>query len=100
MSEALIIGFQTAFSLSGMFYTFLGSAFGYLFGFLPGLTGSVALSLLIPITYGMDPTYAMMMLAGVLGGVCFGGSVSAILVNAPGTGSNAATSLEIGRAHV
>jgi putative tricarboxylic transport membrane protein len=92
--EFLLAGFHTAFSLSGMGYAFLGAAFGYLFGFLPGLTGSVALSLLIPITFGMESTSAMMMLAGTLGGVCFGGSVTAILINAPGTGSNAATALD------
>jgi putative tricarboxylic transport membrane protein len=92
--DSLIAGLSTAFSLSGMLHTFLGASFGYLFGFLPGLTGSVALSLLIPVTFGMEPANAMMMLAGTLGGVCFGGSVTAILINAPGTGANAATSID------
>jgi putative tricarboxylic transport membrane protein len=62
--DSLIAGLSTAFSLSGMLHTFLGASFGYLFGFLPGLTGSVALSLLIPVTFGMEPANAMMMLAG------------------------------------
>ena len=82
------------FSGAGLLYTAIGASFGYLFGFLPGLTGSVALSLLIPITFGMEAHHAMMMLAGTLGGVCFGGSVTAILINAPGTGSNAATAID------
>jgi putative tricarboxylic transport membrane protein len=77
-----------------MIYTTVGAAFGYLFGFLPGLTGSVALSLLIPITFGLNAQNSMMLLAGTLGGVCFGGSVTAILINAPGTGSNAATAID------
>ena len=94
MLEAMLIAVKTVFSLQGMFYTALGTFVGYSFGFLPGLTASVALSLLIPLTYGMDPIYAIIMLAGSLGGVCFGGSISAIVMNAPGTGSNAATSID------
>lgn len=94
MLVAIIAALKTVFSPSGILYTFGGAALGYFFGFLPGLTGSVALSLLIPITYGMDSQYAILLLAGTLGGVCFGGSVSAILMNAPGTGSNAATAID------
>jgi len=94
MFAALLVGAQAVFSLKGMFYTIIGTTVGYTFGFLPGLTASVALSLLIPLTYGMDSMYALMMLAGVLGGVCFGGSISAIVINTPGTGANAATALD------
>ena len=94
MLDSILAALQNTFSWGGILYTFLGSALGYFFGFLPGLTGSVALSLLIPITYGMDSGNAVMLLAGTLGGVCFGGSVSSILMNAPGTGSNAATAID------
>ena len=94
MFPALLAGAAVAFSLKGMLYTIIGATVGYTFGFLPGLTASVALSLLIPLTYGMQPTFALMMLAGTLGGVCFGGSVSAIVINTPGTGANAATCID------
>ncbi|MBA7580103.1 hypothetical protein ES708_21990 [subsurface metagenome] len=94
MLEAMILGALNVFTLQGMFYVALGSSVGYLFGFLPGLTASVALSLLIPLSYGMQPLYAIIMMAGTLGGVCFGGSISAILINTPGTGSSAATSID------
>lgn len=94
MLESALIALKALFTISGILYTALGAAVGYIFGFLPGLTASVALSLLIPITYGMQANYALMMLAGVLGGVCFGGSISSIVINAPGTGSSAATSID------
>ncbi|MDI7258642.1 MAG: tripartite tricarboxylate transporter permease [Thermodesulfobacteriota bacterium] len=94
MFESMLLGAKVAFSPLGIFYTCLGAAVGYLIGFLPGISASVGLSLLIPLTYGMDPALAMAMLCGLLGGCNFGGSVTAILFNAPGEGSNAATSLD------
>jgi putative tricarboxylic transport membrane protein len=66
MLTALFDGLSVAFSPAGMLYTAIGSALGYLFGFLPGLTGSVALSLLIPVTFGLNAQNAMMLLAGTL----------------------------------
>ena len=94
MLTSLMAGLAAVFSLKGALYCILGSTVGYIVGFLPGVSCSVGLTLLIPLTYGMDPTYAMIMLAGVLGGVNFGGSITAILINTPGEGSNAATSLD------
>jgi putative tricarboxylic transport membrane protein len=68
-----------------------GVLFGLVMGVIPGLGGVVALALLIPITYGFDPLVAFMFLAAVLGGTNYGGSVTAILLNTPGTATNAAT---------
>lgn len=72
-------------------YLFLGSAAGLLFGILPGLGGTTAIAILLPLTYGLNPIVAMFFLAAVMGAVPFGGSVSAILLNTPGTPQNAAT---------
>ena len=94
MFAAMIQGLQLTFSLHGMFYTMIGTTVGYAFGLLPGLSASVALSLLIPLTFGMAPGNAMMMLAGVLGGITFAGSISAILFNMPGHGANAAVTID------
>jgi putative tricarboxylic transport membrane protein len=94
MWQAIMQGAALTFSLTGMFYTMIGTSVGYAFGLLPGLTASVAMSLLIPLTYGMAPQNAMMMLAGVLGGIIFAGSISAILFNMPGHGANAAVTLD------
>lgn len=75
-------------------YIVLGNITGLIFGVLPGLGGPVALAILLPLTYGLDPMVAMFFLAAVMGAVPFGGSISAILLNTPGTAVNAATCLD------
>ncbi len=72
----------------------LGVLLGMLFGFIPGLGGAQALALLTPVTFGMPNNQAMAMLIGAMGAVPFGGSISAILINTPGTPQNAATTFD------
>jgi putative tricarboxylic transport membrane protein len=67
---------------------------GVIIGMIPGLGSVVALALFIPLTFGMDPLVAFIVLAAVNGGVSQGGSVSAILLNTPGYSPNAATLLD------
>jgi putative tricarboxylic transport membrane protein len=67
---------------------------GVIIGMIPGLGSVVALALFIPLTFGLDPLVAFMVLAAVNGGVSQGGSVSAILLNTPGYSPNAATLLD------
>ena len=69
----------------------LGTTIGVTFGALPGLGSIVALSVVLPFTFGMDPMLAMFLYAGIMSSVTFGGSVPAILLNTPGTPPNAAT---------
>ena len=68
-----------------------GVVIGTTFGALPGLGSIVALSVVLPFTFGMDPLAAMYLYAGIMSSVTFGGSVPAILLNTPGTPPNAAT---------
>ena len=68
-----------------------GVFIGTTFGALPGLGSIVALSVVLPFTFGMDPMLAMFLYAGIMSSVTFGGSVPAILLNTPGTPPNAAT---------
>jgi putative tricarboxylic transport membrane protein len=75
-------------------FILLGTMIGMVFGALPGLGGTIALALLIPVSFGMAPQNAVVMFGSALGGVAFGGSISAILINVPGTGPNAATLLD------
>ena len=75
-------------------YIVLGNITGLIFGVLPGLGGAVALAIILPLTYGLDPMVAMFFLAAVMGAVPFGGAISAILLNTPGTAVNAATCLD------
>jgi putative tricarboxylic transport membrane protein len=67
---------------------------GVLLGILPGLGGTVTLALLIPLTFGMDPLVAFMILVAANGGTSQGGAVTAILLNTPGKAPNAATILD------
>lgn len=71
-----------------------GVVIGLVFGVIPGLGGTTALALLLPLTFGMQVINAFAMAGGIMGAVAMGGSVSAILLNAPGTAPSAATCLD------
>jgi len=76
---------------TNLLYLCLGIIVGILFGIIPGLGGATAIALLLPLTFGMEPEQAIILMGGVMGAVTLGGSVSAILINTPGTAPNAAT---------
>jgi putative tricarboxylic transport membrane protein len=92
--SAVQVALSTLLQPVNFLLLFLGAMFGMLMGVLPGLGGVVALALLIPLTFGMDPLVAFMFLIAVQGGQNYGGSITAILINTPGTGVNAATLLD------
>lgn len=71
-----------------------GVLIGLVFGVIPGLGGTTALALLLPLTFGMDVIHAFAMAGGIMGAIEMGGSISAILLNAPGTAPSAATCLD------
>lgn len=91
MLDGLVQAFQVSLHPDAILFMVIGGAFGLTFGALPGLGGTTALALLIPFSYGMDPMVAMMMFGSTMGAVPFGGSVSAIMLNTPGTPQNIAT---------
>jgi putative tricarboxylic transport membrane protein len=72
----------------------LGMLIGLFFGAIPGLGGATALALLTPLTYGLDAFTALALAGGVMGAVPMGGSITAILLNAPGSAPSAATCLD------
>ena len=69
-------------------------AWGILGGALPGISPSITMALLLPFTYGMDPTVAIVMLASTYVGAEYGGSIPAILIRTPGTNAAAATVID------
>jgi putative tricarboxylic transport membrane protein len=73
---------------------FLGTALGITVGAIPGLTGTMAIALIVPFTFGMDPIFIIVLLLGTYKGSCYGGSISAILINTPGTPAASATILD------
>ncbi len=91
MAEALIDAVGRLADPGVLLVIFLGSAFGFILGLMPGLGGVQGLALAMPFTFGWDPLIAMFFYAGIMGAVSEGGSVTAILLNTPGTAINAAT---------
>lgn len=89
--DALNQAFSLALSYNAILATLAGTVVGIVFGAIPGLTYSMALALMLPFTFGMEPAAAIALLLGVYIGGMTGGSVSAILIGIPGTPSAAAT---------
>lgn len=85
---------QTLFSFQTLLSVFSGTLLGIVIGLLPGLNGPIGVALLLPFTFSMDVTNALLLLGGLYMGSSYGGSISAILLNAPGTEVAAATALE------
>ncbi len=92
--SSLMAGLQFAFELEAILYTGLGTILGIIFGALPGLTSTMAVALLIPVTFGVSPVAGMGMLMGAFCGGTAGGSVAATLLKIPGTPSSICTTFD------
>ncbi len=90
----LLLGFDTALSLQNILYCALGVTIGTLIGVLPGMGPVATVAMLLPATYALPPTSALIMLAGIYYGASYGGSTTAILVNIPGEASAVVTCLD------
>ncbi|QTF94072.1 tripartite tricarboxylate transporter permease [Halomonas sp. BM-2019] len=90
----LMYGFSIALEPINILYVFAGVFAGTIIGMLPGLGPISALALMIPLTFGMDPSSGLILMAGVYYGAIFGGSSSSILLNAPGVAGTVATSFD------
>ena len=90
----LLLGFENALSLTNLIYCFIGVTVGTLIGVLPGIGPVATIAMLLPITYTLDPSAALIMLAGIYYGAQYGGSTTAILVNLPGGASAVITCLD------
>lgn len=90
----IALGLNTAFSASNLFYCFVGVFLGTVIGVIPGIGALAAISMLFPITFHLDPTSALIMLAGIWYGTSYGGNTASILLNIPGTPANAVTCLD------
>ena len=85
--------FQTL-TLKVFLYMVVGVAGGICIGALPGLTATMGVALLLPLTFGMDAAQGILMLLGIYCGAIYGGSISAILLHTPGTPASAATAID------
>ena len=90
----LSLGFSVAFTVENLLYALVGCLLGTLIGVLPGIGPVSTIAMLLPATYGLPPTAALIMLAGIYYGAQYGGSTTAILVNLPGEASSVVTVID------
>ncbi|MEO6895828.1 MAG: tripartite tricarboxylate transporter permease, partial [Caldimonas sp.] len=88
------IGFGVAFTVQNLLYGFFGCLLGTLIGVLPGIGPVATIAMLLPSTYALDATPALIMLAGIYYGAQYGGSTTAILINVPGESSSVVTAID------
>jgi TctA family transporter len=88
------LGLSVALGWQNLIYCFIGCFLGTLVGVLPGIGPVATVAMLLPFTFGLGPTPALIMLAGIYYGAQYGGSTTAILVNIPGESSSVVTTLD------
>jgi putative tricarboxylic transport membrane protein len=94
MIDGLLHGFSILLTPANVFYCFIGVLLGTLVGVLPGIGPSATISLLLPATYYLGPTPALIVLSGVYYGAMYGGSTTSILINIPGEAASVVTCLD------
>ncbi len=94
MIEGIYSGFVLLLTGKNLLGLFIGTLVGYFVGAMPGLTPSIGIALMIPFTFGMDPVFSMIMLVALYMAAEYGGGITAILLNAPGTAAAAATAFD------
>src|SRR5262249_27185364 len=92
--QGILHGLLVAATPINLAYTLAGVFIGTMISHLPGIGPSAGIALLIPVTFGMDPTAALIMLAGIYYGCMYGGAVTAILINTPGDAAAVMTTLD------
>ncbi len=103
--ESILSYFIQAFAPMNLFVILAGTVVGIAVGALPGFTATMGIAVLIPLTYTWNPSTALIFLGAIYCGSMYGGSISAILINTPGTAAAAATAMDgyamtkNGRAH-
>lgn len=92
--DMLLQGFAGIMTPSILLALVLGTVVGIIIGALPGLTATMGVALLLPMTFGMQPAVGLLLLVGVYFGGVYGGSITAILLKTPGTPAAAATAMD------
>ena len=92
--QHMISGFGIATTVPNLFYCLIGAVVGTIIGVLPGLGSIAGIALLIPATFGLNATSAIIMLAGIYYGAMYGGSTTSILLNVPGETASVITCID------
>ncbi|WP_292286164.1 tripartite tricarboxylate transporter permease [Marivita sp.] len=90
----LIMGLSIAITPINLVYLLLGAAIGMIVGVIPGFGPSAGLAILLPMTFGMDPIGAIMLLAAIYYGAMYGGTITSILLNTPGESATVASTFD------
>jgi putative tricarboxylic transport membrane protein len=90
----LMMGFSTALTLKHLAMCFAGVLMGQMVGVLPGIGPAAAIALLLPLTFGADPTGAIILFAGIYYGSQYGGTLTSVLVSVPGESSTVMTTVD------
>jgi putative tricarboxylic transport membrane protein len=91
---SLLGGFATALTPQNLLYAGIGVVLGTAIGVLPGIGPALTISLLLPITFGLNPVPAFIMFGGIYYGAMYGGSTTSILVNTPGESASVVTAID------
>src|SRR5262245_60356343 len=94
MLSHLLDGFAVALTPANLLWGLAGVTLGTMVGVLPGIGPALTVALLLPVTYGLDPTAALIMFAGIYYGAMYGGSTTSILLNTPGESATIVTALD------
>ena len=94
MIENLLMGFKISLSFQNIIYCFIGCTLGTIIGVLPGLGPSATIAMLLTLTYKLDLTSAIIMLAGIYYGASYGGTITSVLINIPGEASTVVTCID------
>ncbi|WP_340161911.1 tripartite tricarboxylate transporter permease [uncultured Hoeflea sp.] len=94
MIDQFLLGLSVVLQPEVLMYAFFGVFLGQVIGVLPGVGAITAISLLLPVTFYLDPTSSVILLAGIYYGSQYGGAIASILLNLPGTPSSVVTCLE------
>jgi putative tricarboxylic transport membrane protein len=87
----LMLGFSVALTPFNLMMAVVGVLLGILIGALPGVGPPSGVALLLPLTFGMDPTSGIIMLAALYAGTMYGGTITAVLINTPGESASVVT---------
>ncbi|OGP48827.1 MAG: transporter [Deltaproteobacteria bacterium RBG_13_51_10] len=90
----LVLGFSTVFTPANIFYALVGCLIGTMVGVLPGVGPLAGISMLLPTTFGLNPTSAIILLAGIYYGAMYGGSTTSILMRIPGEAASVITCID------
>ena len=94
MFENILMGFSISLSWSNLFFAFVGAVIGTVIGVLPGIGPVGAIALLLPLTFKLGVTPALIMLAGIYYGTSYGGTLTSVLLNVPGEACSVVTCID------